>query len=563
MNPLQAVGALFWSAVTLSVIALCADVTLQSDLRVHWKKVAFILLITAAWRVPPDGMFFHGLEYEDSYVYTVAGRQIYEHTGQTAWSDDTPLSIKACEVGSIRTCRQWEPFPEHLLGYPYVIGITAHIFGYSSSTGSIINFVAALLSALLVFSITLRLSSTPKSAFLAGCLYAAIPVSAVYGLETSAEPFSAFCILLVLQFFLEVLDERAGWSFRQVAAWCAYTSVLLLCVITKREDVVLAVACPMIALAAMLGSKKVNQKSICSLSLLVLSSCAVAVLVSHINLFQTSLNERALLSRFPLTASRLLGFVCSFLSSFIRTDWYALSFVPVLAAAITACWKRDRSGIPMLLLFGLVLIYALHVRGYYEMASGHVDPHAALRFSMNFMGLWAITAGLGLTLILRRLWRFCRPSWKRAIPRFAIVAACFGCLASLYFLTYRLRDYETEDEHISRITPAIDAEALANSNQRNPATILTMDPLVIQMYARPNTDIADLESLESTDIQALIKTAPLLFLKENARFEDADLNRYGEPIRYLLSLPAHAVGIGNGYEVLRIDFPHSTRIPRN
>src|ERR1700722_16799766 len=94
---------------------------LRLMLRIHWKVLGSLLLATAIWRIPPNAIFFHGLEYEDSYIYTVAGRQLAERVEPPA-SKEAPFSISSCQVGSLTACQEWESFPELFLGYPFAIG---------------------------------------------------------------------------------------------------------------------------------------------------------------------------------------------------------------------------------------------------------------------------------------------------------------------------------------------------------------------------------------------------------------------------------------------------------
>src|SRR5580698_9405069 len=155
--------------------------------RSHWKSIVLILVIAAVWRLPWDGVFFHGLEYEDSYIYTVAGRQIADRIQPPAGNSGPPFSFNVCAVGSIRDCDIWEPFPEHLIGYPYMIGMAIRAFGYSSAIGSLVNLFASSVSSLLVFMLALNITGDALVASLAGLTFAVIPVFAVYGLETSAE----------------------------------------------------------------------------------------------------------------------------------------------------------------------------------------------------------------------------------------------------------------------------------------------------------------------------------------------------------------------------------------
>jgi hypothetical protein len=67
-----------------------------------------------------------------------------------------------------------------------------------------------------------------------------------------------------------------------------------------------------------------------------------------------------------------------------------------------------------------------------------------------------------------------------------------------------------------------------------------MEPLVIQMCADPMIRIVDLESVDSNPLRALVSPGSntrMIFVKETERLSDADLDRYGDPVRYLPSLP--------------------------
>ena len=142
ISPLGVVAWLFWASLTLTFLTVATQPQLRRSVGSPWKLLVFLVFATLLWRVPLDGVLFHGLEYEDSYVYTVAGRQIYDGVGQTTWADDTPFSFNVCEIGSLTNCQAWEPFPEHLIGFPYVISLAARVCGSNAATGSILNILS-------------------------------------------------------------------------------------------------------------------------------------------------------------------------------------------------------------------------------------------------------------------------------------------------------------------------------------------------------------------------------------------------------------------------------------
>jgi hypothetical protein len=76
VTPVSTVALLFWGALVAPALCFVGDGRLRAMVKAHWKRLVLLLALTLLWRVPVDGTFFHGLEYEDSYVYTVAGRQI-------------------------------------------------------------------------------------------------------------------------------------------------------------------------------------------------------------------------------------------------------------------------------------------------------------------------------------------------------------------------------------------------------------------------------------------------------------------------------------------------------
>src|SRR5258708_4684051 len=74
MGPLAVTALLFWLSVASVVAVVLLDRAYVNVIKADWKLLVGVIALVILWRLPPDGRFFHGLEYEDSYVYSVVGR---------------------------------------------------------------------------------------------------------------------------------------------------------------------------------------------------------------------------------------------------------------------------------------------------------------------------------------------------------------------------------------------------------------------------------------------------------------------------------------------------------
>src|SRR6266436_4804929 len=101
---LLSLHCLLWGAVVTFVIFLATILPLTQALRENWKTLVFIILLAFVWRIPFEGHFFYGLEYEDSYIYPVAARYLASNTPLTDPATSRFLTT-VCAVGSWASCR--------------------------------------------------------------------------------------------------------------------------------------------------------------------------------------------------------------------------------------------------------------------------------------------------------------------------------------------------------------------------------------------------------------------------------------------------------------------------
>lgn len=92
-----------------------------------------------------------------------------------------PYSITVCAVGSLISCKQAANYPEHLIGYPYILSVFSQIFGYRPSIGSMVNVACACLADVLIFLICMVIADDVIAAASAALIFAITPAFAVCG----------------------------------------------------------------------------------------------------------------------------------------------------------------------------------------------------------------------------------------------------------------------------------------------------------------------------------------------------------------------------------------------
>lgn len=557
LAPLSIVRMLFWGSALTSAWCFATDLHVRSILKTHWKLILISLGFVLLWRLPMNGEFFHGLEYEDSYVYTVAARQINERALIGSPAIEHPYSIRVCAVGSLASCLDSETFPEHFIGDPYLVSLCSDVMGYRPDIASIASVAAASVTAILIFLICMLISANVVAAGSAVLVFAITPVFSVYGLETSAEPVSNAYMSLILWFCLCYISAPPASNSRwgSVATWCAYTAALLFALTIKRENILLVIVLPVIAFVLHLPGKGAKNPPNEKLRWILLSAALALAFSYQMRIIQTTGEETALLERFPLTLGGLLRLLPVFLRSFLVVQWYAGAAFLVLIGAIVAWRRKGLALFPLLLFVVYILVYAFHIRSYYEMRSGQTDLRGALRFSMNLMGLWSILAGLGTAALLgliqgTRLYK----SHQFVLKTVGACVLLFAIGVS-YFATKAFRDDAVGDEFRVRIMPAMTAAQIASTDGSNRDYIATLEPLIIQMYARPNVNVLDLDTLDCRvldDLGFSEKKMGVLFLEEQIHQTAADVERYKTQLTCLNSLKRNTLWSNEVFAVVRL-----------
>jgi hypothetical protein len=568
-DALWVVKTLFSGSAVAALVCFFTDRYVFSLLKNHWKLMLCCVALVLLWRIPAEGGFFHGTEYEDSYVYTVAGRQMASPFRIAPSGTEPPYSITVCTVGSLNLCKRSGNFPEHLIGYPYILSVASNIFGYKPSIGSFVNIAFACLSDILIFLICMVIADDVIAAGSAAFIFAITPVFAVWGLETSAEPFSNACMSLVLWFCMRHLGARPAHSGRWhvLVTWFAFTAVLLFSLTVKRENILLLIVLPVIALFVQFTAKDSGRTSLHRSGWILLSAVLGVILCLQMSVFQPTTQETALLKAFPLSFTQIAGLLPVYLRSFFVIEWFGGAVFLVLLGAIVAWRRKALELFPLLLFVAYVLLYAFHIRGYYEMASGSTDSRSALRFSMNLMTLWCVLAGLGTSCVLG--WVRGTHAWEhhKVAARWIAAGALAVVLGLSYFATGYLREDVVGDEFRMRIEPSLTAARVAVSDCTKENYVATAEPLITQMYAEPSTNVIALYDVNRSVLQSvgfLEGKTGVVYLDEEIHRTPADTERYKKQLEYLNQLECNTLIRNEVFSVIRIctettvhDVPHA------
>jgi hypothetical protein len=556
-DALGVVTTLFWGSVLASLASLLTDSYLHTLLKRYWKPLLVCIALVLIWRIPTEGGFFHGLEYEDSYVYTVAGRQMAEHFRIEPSGSALPYSINVCAVGSLTSCRLSDNYPEHLIGYPYILSVFFNIFGYHPSIGSMANVVCACLVDILIFLLCIVIAEDVIAAGSGALIFAITPIFAVWGLETSAEPIANGCICLVLWFCLRyvfVYPERSS-RWHGLLIWCAFTLTLLFSLTVKRENILLPIVLPLVAFLVRFTNKRTHSASIHRFWWMLVSAALAFMFSLQLHLPQTQSSQIALLHKFPLTAVELISYLPVFVSSFLVVQWYGGAVILVLIGVIVASRQRGLALFPLILFAGYLLLYAFHIRTYYEMQSGSTDARAALRFSMSVMGMWSILAGLGTASTLRWFRRTLIWTNHRVPVNWIVGCAVAAIVGASLVATDYFREDVVRDEFRMRIEPSLAAVRAADPDPTTKTYILTLEPLIPQMYSDPSVDVIGLRSLNDAvmkDIGFDQGAVGVLYLDEQIHRSPADEERYKSQLEYLSQFRRTSLADDAVFSVIKI-----------
>lgn len=539
MNPAVITAALFWSAVALGVLCLARDPWYQTVWKRDWRPILIGIVVVLCWRWPRDGQFFFGLEYEDSYVYTVVGRQLAENLQPTA--DATSYLTSVCAVGNLRECIESETYSGHYIGLPYVVSLAAHVVGYSPHVGYFVALLAAVVTAAGLWAIGVLIDPTRRVAVAALTVFALTPVFAVYGTGASAEPLSNACVTLTLMWCLRFMVMRLRKAL-VVMTWLAFMTAVLFATVVKRENAILAAVFPLGWLVSRLFGRGMRGTAVRAWALCLTAILVAAFVSTQLGLARTLASETSEYAGFPFGIGIARRMLPLFATAFLNASWYFGMVAFVLIGATVVVRAADTTLWLLLAFIVYLALYSSHVRSYYMLFYGDVNPRDTLRYSTNMMSLWSLVAGIGLAAVVRWGRQMLSGTMYRRWPRI-LLAGVMGLLAVVSFgVTSRMRGDLAEDEFRIRIKPALEAVRLASEGNANSSYIVTTEPLLLQIYGGRNLNVVSIESVNEQLLDRIVggeAGARVLYVKQSIYATDPNQHRYQRQYEVLRKYQQH------------------------
>ena len=387
----------------------------------------------------------------------------------------------------------------------------------------------------------------------AAFVFATTPVFAVNGIATYAEPISNTCISAALMLALRFLCKEHDSQSDFVLNWFALTTTLLLAVLVKRENALLAITLLLCTAALWLKSRSQLEGFPANSHLdgRQLRGCS-RFLCRITKTWKDSVSGKPGIWRVPVRVSQPSSAAGSVSEGMLLSSEVVFGLSGKLR-----CHRNDKGDtssvgiatIPMCLLLGYLLLYIFHVHGYYQVHGASVLPYETLRFAMNVMTLYSLLAGLGLAAVIRIV-----SNTQAGRAGFAALLLLLYIISS-YLATARLREKSHAEEYAVRINPALAALDVARQDDKGVIYIVTLEPLVVQIFGSRQTKAIGLYALNNDLMTGLREQHPslsLLFIDQSEYGNPLAETRYASSLKCLDGFSQQPVLVGEQYVLKRI-----------
>ncbi|MGA8489683.1 MAG: hypothetical protein WB711_04625 [Terriglobales bacterium] len=533
----------------------------------NWRWLGLILLVTLLWRLPFDGHWFFGLEYEDSYIYSVSARYVNSGTIMCSPGNSCYLTT-VCAVGNQNSCRLSETSSGHFLGYPLVIAIASRVFGYSPAMAARLSLTASMATVVLIF-LSGKLIGGETAGLAASVIFGLTPVFAVQGVGAYAEPVSNMLVVACFLLCVRLVNSDADSTRALLVNWLALTFTAVLAVAVKRENVLLVPVITLTGLMFNVDTRNRAQGKRWLVNLAALLSGGICIVFAVVQLRIVTVVRREMLEYavFPFNAAVLRTMLPLFLKSYSSVSWYLGGGILVLLGLIASMRAKRRGVYAVGALIAYLLLYASHVRSYYQLQSGDVTQFDTLRYSMNIAGLWSILAGLGFAFSAETLakWRF--GAWLRRRPGRVILWLFVGAyIVSSWVLMNRWKEDMVSTELAVRIEPAEAALEQVDDLGAKNTFVITLEPLLVQMFCREPVNVIAFPYLSGSLVQDVRRSSPdatFLYVEQAIYRSETYRERYRAAFDFLDGLQKERLSGGKNYAIYRINMPEGAQVEQH
>lgn len=551
VNPIEVTGIFFFGSLILSFSYLALNKFIKETFRRYGKIIVILFLFNIAIKIPYTSKFFDGQEYEDSYIYKASARAIYEE--KYSFSKINPYYPTSCIYGSLNNCRISGICVTNFLGYPYLISLGYHLFGYQINTSNIISLFFSGISIVFVFIAALLLIDKPLFAFICSFVYITIPIFNIFASTSLTEPLSnAYLILVLLLYmtFINLEPEGKKLPFRNILGLSSIAFCMIFLILVKTANISSIFCLPLAASIPLWAEKKVTSRNQKYNLLISLPVFLIVLMLSFFELkFQTAVEiNMSDIGVNPFSFSYFKALASIFVLSLTNLQWY-LIYTPFFLAGIFFGLKNKKGIYPIFIFFFYFALYTLHYRSYYFTRGVPVVKDEALRYMISIVSIYSIIVGLGiyyLWLWIRRI------AWKKmteTLIKSSVTTLLFIILAVSVYFTFKCRAKFVDDEQRSRVAPIL--KTLEYLNCKNDA-LITSEPILFQIYGSLDLRLVDFCAIDSqipkNIVDSLNKSANLFYLETMNR-SSPDGERYHAQFQYIDCRLKEEISFGEYYRL--------------
>lgn len=496
-----------------------------------------IILITTVFKLLFVLYPFHGLEYEDAFVFSDVARYL-QYNYQ--WGID-PFQTKSCLDGSISNCFQFGTFGGHYMILPLIVYLLNEIIGYSIFNIFIVNFIASFF-ALYFYIRTLHLLNVSNIGIcFSVLLLVTTPFLNVFNTSGLSETFSSLFVAGTVFFYLK--SSLEDYNYKRSAFWLTITFIVV-SFLTKRENLIL-LSLPALGIMLLAKEKALKPHRLINISILFAVPTGIAVLynmVARINEMEAAESVGLGISTFNLTNFTML--FPKYILSFLNIYYFGISGTLFLITSIYVILLHKKLEFKLISLLSLLylVMYSSHYRSYYQVHFGDVNIFETLRYTSNYFPIACLCFG-ALTKVHDKLEKLLY------IAKTQIFAIIVIYILTVTFLNITTRLDLSKKEFESRIMPVVETIRLTKVED----WVLSDISSVFHLYADKNRNFIDSYATRLDRILQLQKTINGQIYLLRRETDNMNEKRYPEYFEMLSKLNYITVmKIPPNYELIKI-----------
>lgn len=498
-----------------------------------WKKLAFAVFAALIFKTPIFVAPFFGLEYEDSYIFSVVARQFANNVFSNSYFTESIV------LGSIEDPILYGTYSGHYILFSVFSSWIIRIVGFSPDLLSYINASITFLVLLILNDLSIHLKLNRKQWWIIPSIFLISPIVNVFGSTQLSETFSSFLILSFIYFLI---------LFRNKQDFVLGISVIvsfILSILTKRENnfLILLIICFLVYDVLILKRYQLNKAYFLYLAIFIVfvfTNLFVEDLAHSIEVESNEIGSAAFsleyFSRiFPVFIKSLFTFRYFVVIGLLLMFSIILGFVRKFPPIIYLC---------IILLLGYLVLYSIHYRSYYFIHYQSINEFDTFRYLNNIYPLLVIVIGYALSIA----YNYSRV-WKWSVIILLVTASSFSLKN-----TVSLRgNFSAEENNIRFQHPGRIIEYFENKEENY--AILSGDALIFQILGPNDLYVCDVLDVNSAldripeDFEIYLHINPFLNSKH---FHE----RYPEVSNWIEnSLFEHELTLSNNSELLRLKNP--------